>query len=188
MRRPLTSSREARSAIIADGVRVVPVVEQHLERVLVEDVHAARRLEERGVEGAQALADRIELDAQRERHRGGEHRILHVVQWRALPSVAGIRCVHSSGMWPPAIVQGDHLAVDARLERAGAAAGANMFAHQRVMRIHGHVADGLGFGVARHLEHQRIVGVEHGAVGGDLDHDALHLASCSSVSMPLRPK
>ncbi len=42
------------------GGRVVAVVEDHLERVLVEDVHAPRRLEEGGVEGAQAVADVVE--------------------------------------------------------------------------------------------------------------------------------
>ena len=84
----------------ADRVRVVAVVEEHLERMLVVDVHAARRLEERRVEGAQALADRVELDAERERHRGGEHRVLHVVRRAALerrrdqvrPHAAGCGC------------------------------------------------------------------------------------------------
>ena len=66
--------------MVPDRVRVVAVVQQHLERMLVEHVHAARRLEERRVERAQALADRVELDAERERHRRGEHRVLHVVQ------------------------------------------------------------------------------------------------------------
>ncbi len=75
-----------------------------------------------------------------------------------------------------AIVQRHHLTVDPRLERTGAAAGANMLAHQGVVRIHGHVANGLGFRVARHLEHQGIVGVEHRAVGGDLDDDAFQFA------------
>ena len=73
------------------------------------------------------------------------------------------------------VVQRDHLAVDARLERAGAAAGADVLAHQRVLRVHRHVADVLRFGVARHLQHERIVGVQHRAIGRDLDHDALDL-------------
>ena len=38
-------------------------------------------------------------------------------------------------------------------------AGANMLAHQRVLGVHRHVADILGFGVARHLEHVRVVGI-----------------------------
>ena len=45
----------------ADGMRIVSVVEQHLERVLVENVHAPGRLEERRVERPQPLADRIQL-------------------------------------------------------------------------------------------------------------------------------
>ena len=79
-----TSSRCTSSAHRLDRGRVVAVVEDHLERVLVEDVHPARRLEERRVEGAQPLADVLELDAHAERHRRGEHRVLHVVQRPAL--------------------------------------------------------------------------------------------------------
>jgi hypothetical protein len=70
-----------------------------------------------------------------------------------------------------AIVQRDHLTVDAGFERARAPARPNVLAHQRVLRIHRHVADVLGLGVTRHLEHERVVGVQHGAIGRDLDHD-----------------
>ena len=38
----------------------------------------------RGVEGAQAVADVLELDAHAEGHRRGEHRVLHVVHRPAL--------------------------------------------------------------------------------------------------------
>jgi hypothetical protein len=44
-------------------------------------------------------------------------------------------------MWPPLIVERDHLAVDSRLERAGAPARADVLAHQRVLRVQRHVAD-----------------------------------------------
>ena len=74
-----------------------------------------------------------------------------------------------------AVVERDHLPVDARFERARAAAGADVFAHQHVLRVHRHVADVLRFGVARHLEYERIVGIEHGAIRRDFDHDALDL-------------
>ena len=36
-------------------------------------------LEEGGIEGAQALADGVQLHAKRERHGGREHGVLHVV-------------------------------------------------------------------------------------------------------------
>jgi hypothetical protein len=99
--------------------------------MLVVHVHAARRLEEGGVEGAQALADGIELDAQRERHRGGEHRVLHVVHGAAFER--GRDQVRPQQRDVPAlVVQRDHLAVDAGLQRAGAAAGTDVLAHQRV--------------------------------------------------------
>jgi len=46
----------------ADGVGVVPIVEQHFERVFVEHIHASGRLEEGRVEGAQSLSNRVELE------------------------------------------------------------------------------------------------------------------------------
>ena len=63
-----------------DGMRIVSIIEQHLERMLVEYVHASGCLVERRVEGTQALTDGVELDAERKRHGGGEHRILYVVR------------------------------------------------------------------------------------------------------------
>ena len=79
---------------------VVAVVEDDLERVLAEHVHPAGRLEERGVEGAQPVADVLELLAQAVGDGGGDHGVLHVVQ-RPASMVAGIRWVQSSGMWRP---------------------------------------------------------------------------------------
>ena len=110
-------------------VRVVAVVEQHLERMLVEHIHAPGRLEERRVEGAQTLADRIELDAERKCHRGGEHRVLHVVGRASLERRGNQMRPEQRDMAAP-VVERDHLSVDARLERAGAAAGADVLAHQ----------------------------------------------------------
>src|SRR6516162_6643238 len=67
-----------------NGVGVVPIVEQHLEGVFIEDVHPSWRLEEGRIKGSQTLADRVQLDPERESHGGGEHRILHVVGGAAL--------------------------------------------------------------------------------------------------------
>ena len=47
-------------------------------------LRAARHLEVRGVERAQALADVLDLDAHRVGHHRGEHGVLHVVQRLAL--------------------------------------------------------------------------------------------------------
>ncbi len=158
----------------ADRMGIVAVVEQHLERMLVEHVHATRRLEEGGVEGAQALADGIQLDAHGESHGGGHHGILHIVHGPALQR--GRNQVRPQQRNVPAlVVQGDHLAVDAGFQCAGAATGANVFAHQAVLRVHGDVADHLGIGVAGHLQYQRIIGIEHRAILGHLDDDALDL-------------
>ncbi len=67
-----------------DGVRIVSIVEQHLERMFVEHVHAPRRLEEGRIEGAQSLTDGVELYAQAKCHGGREHGVLHVVGGTAL--------------------------------------------------------------------------------------------------------
>ena len=174
MRRPAGSSRSTSSAHRLDRGRVVAVVEDDLERVLVEDVHPARRLEERGVERAEPVADVLELEPHAERHRRGEHRVLHVVQRPALerrrdevgPQQRDVGAV---------IVDRDHLAVDPRLEHDAAAAGADVLAHQRVGRVHRDVAQVIGRGVVGHLEAERIVGVEHGGLARHLDHDPLHL-------------
>jgi hypothetical protein len=107
----------------AYGMRVVAVVEQHLERVLVEHVHAARRLEERRVD-MRRLPDRVEPDAERKRQRRGEHRVLHVVQrassvWRESGASTGRNVA-------AVVIQRDHLAVDAGLQRTRAAARADV--------------------------------------------------------------
>jgi hypothetical protein len=65
-------------------VGVVRVVHDHLEGVLVEDVQAARRLEETGREGAQAVLDVLAADLQAIGERGREHRVLHVVHGATL--------------------------------------------------------------------------------------------------------
>ena len=65
-------------------MRVVAVVEDHLEGEFVEDVGAAWHLEVGRVEGAQALADVLDLHAHGEGHHGSEHGVLHVVKSLAL--------------------------------------------------------------------------------------------------------
>ena len=97
---PPASSRSTRSAHRRDRGRVVAVVEDDLERVLVEDVHPARGLEERGVEGAQPVADVLELEPMLKAIAAAN--IAFCTLCSARPSsVAGIRWVHSSGMWAP---------------------------------------------------------------------------------------
>src|SRR5690606_15060338 len=68
----------------AHGGGVVAVVEDDLEGQLLEHVEAAGGLEVGAVEGAQALADVLELDALGVADAGGEHRVLDVVQRLAL--------------------------------------------------------------------------------------------------------
>jgi hypothetical protein len=153
---------------------VVAVVEQHLERVLVVDVHAARRLEEGRVEGPEALPDRVELDAERERDRSREHRVLHVVRRAALERRGYEMRPHERDV-AAAVVERDHLAIDAGLQRAGTPARADVLAHERVLGVQRDVADVLGIRVRRHLEHERVVRVQHRTVLCDLDDDALHL-------------
>ncbi len=55
------------------------------------------------------------------------------------------------------------------------AAGADVMAHQLVLRVHRHVRDAGGLGVIRHVQAVQVIRVEHRAVARDLDDDALHL-------------
>ena len=169
------------------GVRVVPVIEEHLEGMLVEHVHATRRLEERGVEGAQALPDRVELDAEREGDRRGEHRILHVVGRAPLERRRDQMRPHERDV-AATVVQRHHLAVHPRFERAGPAARPDVLADEGVLRIHGDVADVLRLGVSGHAEHERVVGVQHRAVGRHLDDDPLHFGQLLERVDALQPQ
>ena len=156
-------------------VRVVAVVEDDLERMLVVDVGASRGLEERRVEGAQPLADGLKLESHREAHRRGDHRVLHVVHCAPFHG-RGNEMRPEQGDVRATVVNGDHLPVDATLQRDCPPASADMLTHERVQRIHRDVADVLGLAVRGHFQHERIVGVEHGGVARDFDHNALHLS------------
>ena len=63
----------------AHGMRVMTVVHDDLEGQFAENVQTARCLEEARVKRAQALADRIELDAHRIGDCGSHHRVLDVM-------------------------------------------------------------------------------------------------------------
>ena len=156
-----------------NGMGVVTVVEEHLERMLVVHVETARRLEERGVEGAQSVPDVLEPHTHGKRHRCREHRILHVERGPTFergrnemrPQQRNVRAM---------IVDRDHLPVHAGFQRDGAATGADVLAHQIVRRVHRHVTHVLGLRVRRHPQRERIVGIQHRRVGRDLHHRALH--------------
>jgi hypothetical protein len=79
------------------------------------------------------------------------------------------------------VVDRDHVAVDALLEHGRQAAGADVLADEVVARVHRDVADARGLGVVGHLQAALVVGVEHGAVAGDLDDDALELGELVEV-------
>src|ERR1039457_3288410 len=115
---------------------IVRIVEYHLERMLVVDVHAARRLKERAVESSQSMAYGIELDVERKRERRGEHRILHVVHRARFERRRDQVRPHQRDM-TALVVQRDHMAVDPGLESTGSTASTDMLAHDRVLRIQG---------------------------------------------------
>jgi hypothetical protein len=121
---------------------IVSVIEQHLERVFVEHIEAARRLEKGRVERSQSLAYGVQLDAERKSHRRGEHRILDIVGRAALEG-RRYQVGPQQRYMAATIIESDHLTVHARLQRTGAATGADMFADQRVLGIHRDVADVL---------------------------------------------
>ena len=161
-------------AELLDGIGVVSVVEQHAELMLIIDIQATRRLEEARVEGPQAMPDVLEAHAHRERHCRSEHRVLHVVQRLALDRRRDQVCPEQRNV-RAMIVDRDHGAVDAVLQRDGAAAGADVLAHQLMIGVERDVADMLCLGVRGHAQRERIVGIEHRGVPCDLDDGALDL-------------
>ena len=177
----------------AHRVRVVGVVQDDLEGVLVEDVEAARRLVVRRGKGAEAVADVVQPDplhralAQGVGDRGGEHRVLHVVRRLALDRRRDEVRPDQRDV-PPAVVDRDHVPVHARLQDHGAAPGADVLAHDGVLRVHRHVADRRGAGVLRHREAPLVVGVEDGAVLGHLNRDALDLRQVVQRVDPADPE
>ena len=141
--------------------------------MLVVHIHAARRLIKGGIKRTQTLANRIELDPVRKRHRRREHRVLHVMHRTAFEGRGDQVRPHQRNV-AAFIVEGNHLAVYACFQRSGASTGADVFTHQCVMRIHRHVANVFGFGIGRHLDHVLVVGIQHRAFLGDFDHDAFY--------------
>ncbi len=98
-----------------DRGRIVAVVEDDLERMLVVDVHPPGGLEERGIERPEPVADVLQLEAHAERHRRRKHRVLHVVDGPAFergrnqvgPEERDVRAM---------IVDRDHLTLDTCLQ------------------------------------------------------------------------
>ncbi len=74
-----------------------------------------------------------------------------------------------------AVIDCDHVAVQRLLEHERLAARADVLLHERVRRIHRDVAKSFGFGVVRHLQHMRVVGIENRGILCDLDRHALDL-------------
>ena len=88
---PVTRRRQHANSLAADfepayqladtgnGCRVVPVVQNHAERVLVEHIHPPRGLEDRGIEGLQSMPDVIQGFTHTESERCGKHGVLYVM-------------------------------------------------------------------------------------------------------------
>ena len=152
-RLPRTSSLSARSHHHAHGGGVVGVVEDDLERVLVEHVEPAGRLVEARREGAEAVADVVEVmrPSRSRRARRPARRRTSRSGRCASPCPRGRRdeVRPQQRDVPPAVVDRDHLAVHALLQHDGAAARTDVLAHERVLRVHRDVAQVLGVACAR---------------------------------------
>ena len=133
------------------------------------------------------MADLVERLPQRVGHRGGEHGVLHVVDGLAFER-GGDEVGPEEREVGALVEERDHVAVDAFFEHGGPPAGADVLADERVAGVERDVAEVLGLGVVRHLEAARVVGVEHGAVGGDLDDDALDLGELIERVDALEPE
>ena len=169
------------------GGGIVAVVQDHAERVFVEYIHAARRLEVGGVEGAQAMADVVQRFPHAERKRGREHGVLHVVRGLALHrgrDQVGPQQLEMGAV----VVQRDHVAVDALLQHHGASAGTDVLLDQGMGRVHGHVADVLGLRVIRHAQAMLVIRVQHRGITGHLDRYALDLGQLFQRVDPTQPQ
>ena len=171
----------------AHRVGIVAVVIQHAEWMFVVHVQPARCLKERGVEGAQAVADVLEPHAHGEGHGRREHRVLYVERCTPLerggnevrPQQRDVRAV---------IVDGDHVAIHAGLDGARPATGTDVLPHDVVRRIHRHVADVPGLGIRGHAQRERIVGVQHCGIRRYLHDGALHFGELLQRLDPLLPE
>ena len=75
----------------------------------------------------------------------------------------------------PMVVDDDLVAVQPLLQHHGGLAELDVLAHQGTQGVAGDVADAPGLGVGGDLQGVPVVGIEDGAVLGDLDHQAFDL-------------
>ena len=152
--------------------RVVCVVKNDFERMFREHIHAARSLEERGIEGSQAVANIFQRHVQTVGQRGGEHGVLYIVQ-----SPAFERCRNQ--MSPQqrnviaAVVDRDHVSRVTLFQHDGSSAALDMLLHEFMRRVHGDVTHMFRFGVVRHLQAIDVVRVEHDSIPGNFNRDSL---------------
>ena len=149
----------------AHAVDVVAVVEDHLVAVDLDLVEAPRRLEERGAERAQALADVVQVGAGGPRGRGRGQRVGHV-HARAAAEGRGDEVRVLQVHCPVAVAQHHQLPIGGLLEHhrrpAAAAVAVNaVVALLALVLLHREVDDAAA-ALARHARDEVVVGIEHG--------------------------
>ena len=143
--------------------------------MLIVNIHSARRLEERRVEGPQPMLDILDADIHVVCQCGGKHRVLHIVHRTPFNRRRNQVCPQQRRV-RLAIVNCDHVAVHRLLENEGLTASANMLFHKRMRRVHGHVAQPRRFGVIRHLQTERIISIKYRGISRYFDRYALNLS------------
>ena len=102
-----------------------------------------------------------------------KHGILNIVQRAALQGGRYQVRPQQRDVMPLLVVERDHIAVDALLQHERGAACHDVLADQRVVAIHGDVAQFVGGTVVCHLQALGVVGIEHGGVFRHLHHHPL---------------
>ena len=147
------------------------------------------RLEEGRGEGAQGVADVLQLHVLGEGRRGRRHGVLDVDADASLHGGRDLLGQEQAGV-APVLDQGDHLAVPRRAQHDRLAPLAQVVADDRVLLVH-REEDDLAAGHPRHLDGLGVVGVEDaGAVGQDrLRHDLPSPGPARrAVLMPFSPR
>ena len=150
--------------------RVVPVIEDHFERVFFKHIQPPRRLEIRGRERAQPLANILQRLAHRMTNRRCEHRVLHVVHRLAVNCRRDQMRPHQLNIGR-VFVDRNHVAVHALLKHQRPPAHTHVFAHQRVVCVHCHVTNIVRLGMPRHFQTQLIVGIQNGGIGRNFNNN-----------------
>ena len=147
-----------------NGGRVVCIIENDLERMLIIDIHATRNLEECRVESSQSVTNIFEADVHVVGQCRGKHCVLHIVHGTTFNGCRYQVRPHERCM-SLVVIDGDHVTIHALFQHKCLATGADVLFHQHMSRIHGHVTYGFRVSVVSHLQAMHVIRVQYRGIG-----------------------